>query len=109
MAPVNVLASLNAPSRKEPLQRAELAAHLYRELASLERVALATLVFGIEKNRQVSGGPSDTTLAEYASRLAAYLDMREHESNDWLLRELKRLKESEPHSRAEQRTDKRAR
>jgi hypothetical protein len=106
MKPVELLAVLDAPSRETPLHRPELAAYIYRDLASLQRFALATLVLGIEKDRQVSKDPDETTQQEYTGRLAAYLNMREHQSNDQLLRELQRLRQPESRAPANPRTDK---
>lgn len=101
---VELLTVLDAPNRESPLQRPELAAHIYRDVASLQRFALARLITGVAKNTQLSKAPDETTPQEYAEHLANYLDMREHESNDQLLRALKRLKESETHSPANQLT-----
>jgi hypothetical protein len=103
-SPVEVLAVLDAPSRSNPLQRSELAARVYQELASLDRSAFTSMVVGREvatsgslrgQEVRASKNPSEIMQQEYAERLAAWLNMREHESHDQLLRELKRLKEQQ--------------
>ena len=102
--PVEVLAVLDDPSRESLLKRPELAGLIYKELASLQRSAFTSMIWGREvatsgrfrgQEVQVSKDPSDVTEQQYAEQLRAYLNMREHESNDQLLRDLKRLKEQQ--------------
>ena len=94
---INLLAVLDAPSRQNPLSRAELAARVYRDLASLEPSASISMVYGRKtetsgarrgKEVTVSTSPSETTEKEYADHLAAYLNTIEHAWNNRILRAL---------------------
>jgi hypothetical protein len=82
--PFGLMVVLDEPNRKNPLQRAELAAHIYRDVAALRRFACAPLTVGrkiatsgILRGKEVVDfrDPDDITQQEYTKLLSTYLDV----------------------------------